>query len=71
MRVALGDRGRASAAWLCGAEVAGLGLEVRTIDRVAHQGVADMGEMHPDLMGAAGLELAGKQRGHRLAVAAR
>ena len=52
-----------------GAEVAGLGLEVRAIDAVAQQRMADMGEMHPDLMGAAGLELAGQQRGDRLAVA--
>ena len=52
-----------------GAELAGLGLEVRAIDGVAHQGVADMGEVHPDLMGPPGLELAGQQRGDRLAVA--
>ena len=38
------------------------------VDGVAEQGVADMGEMHPDLMGAAGLELAGELRGDRLAV---
>ena len=43
-----------------GAETAGLGLEVRAIDAVAQQGMADMGEMHPDLMGAPGLELAGQ-----------
>ena len=52
-----------------GAELAGLGLEVRAIDGIAHQGMADMGEVHPDLMGAPGLELAGQQRGDRLAVA--
>ncbi len=49
--------------------MAGLGFEVRTIDGIAHQGVADMGEMHPDLMGAAGLELAGQKRRDRFAVA--
>ena len=51
------------------AEVAGLGLEVRAIDGIAHQGVADMAEVHPDLMGSPGLELAGEKRGDRLAVA--
>ena len=61
-----GRQGRPAA----GAEVAGLGLEVRAIDGVAHQGVADMGEMDPDLVGAAGLELAGQQHRDRLAVAA-
>ena len=34
-----------------GSELAGLGLEVRAIDAIAHQGVADMGKVHPDLMG--------------------
>ena len=43
-----------------GAETAGLGLEVRAIDAVAKQGMADMGEVDPDLMGASGLELAGE-----------
>ena len=51
-----------------GAEMAGLGLEVRAIDRIAQKGVADMGQMHPDLMGAPGLELAGQQRRDRFAV---
>src|SRR5258708_28288047 len=49
--------------------MAGRGLEMRAIDAVAQQGMADMGEMHPDLMGAAGLELAGQQCCDRLAVA--
>ena len=52
------------------AEVAGLGFEVRAIDAVAHQGVADVSEMHPDLMGAAGLQLTGQQCRDRFAVAA-
>ena len=52
-----------------GAEMAGLGFEMRAIDAVAQQGMADMGEMHPDLMGAPGLELAGQQCGDGLAVA--
>src|SRR3979411_193444 len=41
---------------------------MRAIDAVAQQGMADMGEMHPDLMGAAGLELASQQCCDRLAV---
>src|SRR5260370_27016488 len=49
--------------------MAGLGFEMRAIHAVAHQGVADMGEVYPDLMGAAGLELAGEQRRDRFAVA--
>ena len=53
-----------------GPELAGLGLEVRAIDRIAHQGVADMGKVHPDLVGPPGLEPAGQERGDRLAVAA-
>ena len=52
------------------AELAGLGLEVRTIDVVAHQGVTGMGEMDPDLVSAAGLELAGEEGGDGLAVPA-
>src|SRR5882724_12540331 len=51
-----------------GAELPGLGLEVRAVDGIAQQRVSDMGKMHPDLMGSAGLELAGQQRGDRLAV---
>src|SRR5437764_12044481 len=47
----------------------GLGLEMRTVHAVAHQGMADMGKMHPDLMGAPGLELTGQQRRDRFAVA--
>lgn len=53
-----------------GPELAGLGLEVRTIDVVPHQGVSGMGEMDPDLMGAASFEPASKQSGNRLAVPA-
>src|SRR3954453_10946332 len=49
--------------------MAGFGFEMGAIDAVAHQGMADMGEMHPDLVGAAGLELASQQRRDRLAVA--
>src|SRR5258706_16264571 len=47
----------------------GLGLEMRAIDAVAKQRMTDMSEVHPDLMGAPGLELAGQQRRDRLAVA--
>ena len=53
-----------------GTEMAGLGFEMRTIEGIAHQGVADVGKMHPDLMGAPGLELTGQQRGDGFAVAA-
>ena len=52
-----------------GTEAAGLGLEVGTVRAVTHQGVADMSEMDPDLVGAPGLELAFEQRRDRLAVA--
>src|SRR3982074_3979609 len=49
--------------------MAGLGFEMRAIDAVAQQRMADMGEVPPDLMGAAGLELAGEQRRDWFAVA--
>src|SRR5260370_42177315 len=49
--------------------MAGLGFEMRAIDAVAQQRMADMGEVHPDLMGAPGLELAGQERRDRLALA--
>src|ERR1043166_6919811 len=52
------------------AELAGLGLEMRAVDGIPQKGVADMGQMHPDLVGPPGLEPAGEQRSHRLAVAA-
>ena len=41
-----------------GRQPGGLGAEPGPIDRVAQQRVADMGQMHPDLVGAAGIELA-------------
>ena len=53
------------------AEPVGLGLEVGAVDGIAQKRVADMGEVDPDLVGAAGFELAGEQRGDRLAVADR
>ena len=46
----------------------GLGLEMRSIDAITHQRVADIGEMYPNLMGASGVELAGEERGHRFSV---
>src|SRR5438132_862023 len=52
-----------------GAEMAGLGLEMRAINGISHQGMTNMGQMHPDLMGPAGLEPAGEKAGDRLAVA--
>src|SRR3954469_19235145 len=48
----------------------GPGLEARPIDRIAHERMADMGEMDPDLMGPAGLELAGQKTRDGLAVGA-
>ena len=49
----------------------GLGAEARAVDRIADQGVADMGQMDPDLVGAAGLQPAGQQARDRLAVGSR
>ena len=40
-----------------------LGQETGAIDRVADQRMADMGHMHPDLVGATGFQLAPDQRG--------
>src|SRR4051794_35150504 len=48
----------------------GLGCEVWTVDAVAHERVADMCKMHPNLMGAPGFELARHQRRDRFAVPA-
>ena len=53
------------------AEQAGLGLEAGAVGGVAQDRVADMGQMHPDLVGAAGFQGAGEQAGDRLAVAGR
>src|ERR1019366_10441365 len=50
------------------AEPAGLGLEAGAVAGVAQDGVADMGKVDPDLVGAAGLQGAGEQAGDRLAV---
>ncbi len=44
-------------------QLLGLGLEPCAIIAVAKQGMADMGHMHADLMGAAGFQLAGDQAG--------
>ena len=46
-------------------KLAQLGLEAPAIERVADQGMADMGEMHAHLMGASGLERAFEQGGDR------
>src|SRR5664280_481143 len=51
-----------------GGQQAGLGLEAGAVAGVAHDWMPDMGEMHPDLVGAAGLQRAGQQAGDRLAV---
>src|SRR5665647_3586009 len=53
-----------------GAEPAGFGLESGAVGGVAQDRMADMGQMHPDLMGPAGFEGAGEQAGDRLAVVA-
>src|SRR5437763_1268273 len=47
-----------------------LGLEAGAVDRIAHERMAQMGEMDPDLMGAAGFETAGEEARDRLAVCA-
>ena len=47
-----------------------LGLEARAIDVVTEQRMPNMGEMHPDLMGPAGLQSAGQEARDRLAVRA-
>ncbi len=51
-----------------GAEAIRLGLESPSVNRVSHQWMADRGKVHPDLMGAAGLQPAGQEARHRLAV---
>src|SRR5437879_13486539 len=48
------------------AEQRRLGLESRSIDPVAEQGMADMGKMHPDLVGPAGFQPTGKQARNRI-----
>ena len=40
-----------------GSKLVCLGLEAGPIDIIAEQWMADMGKMHPDLVGAASLEL--------------
>src|ERR1019366_8839890 len=53
-----------------GGKQAGLGLEAGAVSGVAQDRMADMGQMHPDLVSAAGLQRAGDEAGDRLAVAA-
>ena len=60
----------ASAAWASAAEPRRLGLETAAIDRVAQKRMADMRQMHADLMRAAGFQAAAQQARDRLAVAA-
>src|SRR5687768_13706523 len=48
----------------------GLGLEMRSIDAITHQRVAGVGKMDPNLVCAAGGELARKEGGHRFCVPA-
>ncbi len=49
-------------------QLLGLGLEAAAIDAVAKQWMADMGEMHTNLMRAPRLQLAGDQAGYRFLV---
>src|SRR5215831_16801650 len=49
-------------------ELGGLGLESGPVDVVAQERMADMGQVDPDLMGAAGLEPAGEEARDRAAV---
>src|ERR1051326_9558640 len=42
-----------------------LGPEAGPVEAVAEQRMADMGKMHPDLVGPAGLEPQGKEARHR------
>src|SRR6476469_569066 len=53
-----------------GGEAAGSGLESGPIGRVPQNGVPDMGEMDPDLVGAARFAGAGEKAGQRLSVRA-
>src|SRR6478752_6197402 len=53
-----------------GPKPADLGPEAGAIGRIAQDRVPDMGEVHPDLVGAAGFQSAGQQAGDRLAVGA-
>ena len=46
-------------------QFAGFGSEPAGISRIADQRMADMGHVDADLVGAAGFELAGQQRGNR------
>src|SRR6476620_10056922 len=48
--------------------MAGLGLEVRSIEGIAQQRMADMGQMERDLVVAAVFELSGPECRDRLAV---
>src|SRR5450759_1445870 len=53
-----------------GGKQAGLGLEAGAVASVAQDRMADMGQMHSNLVGAAGLQGASQQAGDRLAVGA-
>src|SRR3954469_8526949 len=48
-----------------------LGPKTGAVDVVAQQRMANMGEMDPDLVGAAGLQATGQQAGYERAVGAR
>src|ERR1035437_8333801 len=53
-----------------GGKQAGLGLEAGAVAGVAQDRMPDMGQMHSNLVGAAGLQGASQQAGDRLAVGA-
>src|SRR5262249_58114513 len=52
-------------------ELARFGLEAGAVSGVAEQGVAEVTQVHPDLMRAAGLKFEFKGRSHGLAVTSR
>src|SRR5215471_3050441 len=51
-----------------GKEAVGFGLEPGPVGRVPQNGVSDMGEMDPDLVGTPRFEGAGEKAGQRLSV---
>ncbi len=48
-----------------GAQAVDAGLEARRVDGIAHHGMANVGEMHPDLVGAAGFEMGANEARQR------
>lgn len=48
-------------------ELAGAGLESYAVEGIAHDGVADVGQVNPDLVSTPGFEPQSQQRSQRLA----